>query len=150
MEASSLDKQTDAIKTFKNRDIEIILDPKTAELATPNGISTSASRLPWANADQPHAPSDWSGRKGEYLTGLIAEFAVSKQINAVLSPAHMLQEANSPWLYIDCENVESLRRRLDEMERLQQTLEKLLEDSEYIPIAQVPSKIIQRSTREIS
>ena len=114
IDASHSLRQKELIATLSNSGAEIILDTKAAELAYLAGIHSKAAQLPWANADRPHSASDWAGQKGVELTQAVADFAIAGSIDTVLSPAHMIMNAESPWLVTDLQATHNLRRALDQ------------------------------------
>ena len=113
MEASHLDRQQDILATLLDCDAEVILDTKSAELATPVGSASKANRLPWGGSKGPQQPSDWSSKNGVEKALRIAEFAVANRIDAVLSPAHLIDHNNQNWLFHDIQAIYNLRKALD-------------------------------------
>ncbi len=113
VDAGHLHRQKDLVAALLDADAEIILDTKSAELATLAGLGTKASLLPWGSPSQPHRPGDWAGVRGIDKANQIAEFSVANRVDTVLSPAHLLHEGNSHWTYVDIQAADNLRRALD-------------------------------------
>ena len=80
--------------------MDVILDPKTQESATPGGFKSQLSDLPWG-VSGPHRQSDFAGTAGKRLISALAQFALDEEFTQVMSPTHLLRSADDPWLDID-------------------------------------------------
>ena len=115
VDAAHAETQAELLDAFHQARIELVLDPRTAELGTPGGLKTSARNLPWARDDRPHLASDFSQGNVRRIVEQIAEFAVGEGARTVLSPSHLLTEISSdPWISTNAKSCEDLRLALDE------------------------------------
>ena len=97
----------------RNRHMEVVLDPHTVELATPNGFERPAlAALPWAG-HRIHRPDDFQGASVAEVSDRIAKLTVEKGFNAVLAPTHFIESSHDPWLGVDRRLTLRLRRQLD-------------------------------------
>lgn len=93
--------------------IETVLDPRSIDLSTTAGFRLSGvADLPWAPL-QPHTPTELAGPAGLLLAEALAEFAVERELSAVLAPTHIVEDLNDAWLDVDAALVRVLRRALD-------------------------------------
>lgn len=113
-EASHIGEQSELVKSLKANGCEIILDPNFAEMASLGRYESAVSKLPWANTERPWEPSDFGRVRNLDIAKLIAEFAVEQGVNVVLSPSHLLEQAENSWQRIDIELCSALRRELDQ------------------------------------
>jgi hypothetical protein len=113
IDAAHCREQRDLAAALGKQGVELVLDPKTAELATPGGSIGKARELPWAHHEsfwQPHElTQDVLRRHAEH----IAEFAVKCGASAVLAPAHFLRDDLRTWIGTDRFACELLRGALD-------------------------------------
>lgn len=114
LDANQLGRQSDLKHTLYDGGVQIILDTKSAELATNGGASSSARDLPWATPYEIQTIDDWEGSNGEERADQIAEFAVQYNVDAVLSPSHFIDEIDSPWFTADTKIVRNLRNSLNQ------------------------------------
>ena len=107
-------RETRALRDEARRSgLEVILDPRSMELATPGGFSRAPLRqLPWAG-ESIHQPHRFLDQRAPRLVEDLVRMAVEMGATAVLSPTHYLEKADSPWLGIDIEIAQHLRRTLD-------------------------------------
>src|SRR6202040_217356 len=63
--------------------------------------------------DRPWEPGDFGRTRNLDTAKAIAEFATRHSVDAVLSPAHCMDEFPNPWLSIDLRLCEELRHELD-------------------------------------
>ena len=97
----------------RKRHMEVVLDPHTVELATPNGFERPAlASLPWAG-HRIHRPDDFQGASVVEVSDRIAKLTVEKGFNAVLAPTHYIESSHDPWLGVDRRLTLRLRRQLD-------------------------------------
>jgi hypothetical protein len=112
-DAAHIGEQGDLLSTLQRAGCEIILDPNAAETATLGRFDSSVSALPWGNPDRPWEPGDFGRTRNLDAAKAIAEFATRHSVDAVLSPAHCMDEFPNPWLSIDLRLCEELRHELD-------------------------------------
>ena len=111
LDASHEDRQVDLRQELARRRFEAVLDPMAMELATPGGWERPALRaLPWAGEAR-HTPAGFGGVGA--LSDSIAEFAITKQYTAVLSPTHFIGGIDDPWFAVDRAACRRLRAQLD-------------------------------------
>jgi hypothetical protein len=93
--------------------IEVVLDPRVMELATPGGFARKNLReLPWAGVEV-HSPDYFLGSRASSLVNEVAELAVDMKVSAVLAPTHFLEGRGSRWVAVDSEAATMLREALD-------------------------------------
>lgn len=106
--------QSELLDLLHRSGVELVLDTKSAELATRGGHCGTARSLPWANPTRPHETADFASAGISECTSRIAEFAVAEGMRSVLAPTRALTRPDDPWLPIDIRSCESLRVALDE------------------------------------
>lgn len=94
------------------RKLDVILDPKTLQSATPGGFTDALGKLPWG-IGRPHLRSDFEGTSGRRLISELADFACGEGFTQVISPSHLLNSVNDHWLRLDTESTIRLRESLD-------------------------------------
>jgi hypothetical protein len=93
--------------------MEVVLDPHTVELATPNGFERPVlASLPWAG-QRIHRPNDFQGASVAEVADRIAKLTGKQGFNAVLAPTHYIESSHDPWLTVDRRLTLRLRRQLD-------------------------------------
>ncbi len=113
VDATLLGRQDELIQESQKRGLETVLDPRSSDLALARGLELSGvADLPWAPA-RPHRIEDLDGAGGLLLAEALAEFIVKESLSAVLALTHVLKDANDPWLDVDAQLVNHLRRALD-------------------------------------
>ena len=113
-DASHIVGQEEVSKHFHGKGVEIILDPKTAEMEYPASVNTSVNNLPWAAKGTTQSFGDWQSQNRYEKSQKITEFVNSAGVDAVLSPSHLITQQNSPWLRSDVEHVHELREVFDQ------------------------------------
>jgi len=112
-DASRLRHQLDFVRTLRENEVELTLDPKAAELAALTRFEGRASGAPWSDGTL-HLPNQFDEARCRRLTGEIAREAVEKQFDRVFSPTHFLKEGVlDPWFRIDMRLCQLLRESLD-------------------------------------
>ena len=113
-DASRLRHQLNFLKTLRENEVELTLDPKTAELAALTRFEGRASGAPWSDGTL-HLPDQFDGARCRRLAGEIAREAVDKQFDRVFSPTHFLREGVlDPWFGIDMRLCQLVREALDQ------------------------------------
>ncbi len=101
VDASHIEGQTSLISSLRNTGSELILDTKSAELATPGGYSATASKLAWAHKDRHQRLSDFTDKYIKNYCEKVAGFAVTHKLDVVLCPTHLITDTSSSWSKID-------------------------------------------------
>jgi hypothetical protein len=104
------------LKALKAGGIELILDPKSAELATLGGFTPRARALPWAHAERPHQPVDFTIATLTKFCERIAEFAIAHDVDVVHVPTHFIISPSGSWLGKDNQICVGIRNALDRMD----------------------------------
>jgi hypothetical protein len=113
-EASKIKHQVDFIKTLRDDKVELTLDTKAAELAALTRYQGNPSGAPWADGTL-HLPQMFDDMRCQALAEHIAQVAVERGFDRVLSPSHLLREGLlDPWFAIDKRLCEALRKALDQ------------------------------------
>lgn len=112
-DAAHIDKQIVLLRALKASGCDVILDPNFAEMAAVGRFESSVSKLPWANANAPWQPVDFGRGSNLNPARLIAEFAISRDVDAVLAPSNLTETPNDPWWDVDRALCEALRLELD-------------------------------------
>lgn len=94
--------------------LDAILDTKAMQLALPGGYTPTVAKLPWANHERMHMPTDFRGLAGRRLIAAIGDHVVERGYTEVMAPTHLLREFDDPWLVIDAESTRLLRDHLDQ------------------------------------
>lgn len=111
-DAAHVDRQRGLLKALKEAGYEIVLDTNFAELCSVGKFNGAASNLPWANKSRPWEADDLGGNRSRFLASQIADFAVERCVDAVLSPSQLI-EAKGNKLSLDADLANSLRIALD-------------------------------------
>lgn len=127
-------RHADLMTLAKDRSIDLILDPRTQELALPGGWNERLGTLSWAEEDRPHKTDDFVELPRLRLVREIAEHIVRKGYTGVLSPSHYLTSLDDGWLEVDSLACVELRR---ELRRLG------VEDVQIIYSLAVPYKLLR-------
>lgn len=114
VDAAQYDAQRDLINSLWEAGIEIILDTNVAELSSLGRFNGGARKLEWANKSRPLSPSDFIGRKKREVVKKIADFAVSRKVDTVLAPTHLISGSRDDWMNLDARLPNLLRVALDE------------------------------------
>lgn len=102
IEARYADRHKDLIAEAKKRDIDVILDPMTQQLALPGSHNDRISILPWAS-EGVHKPSDFDGDAGRQRVEALIQFAIEHGFTQLIMPSHVITGPNDPWLRRDIE-----------------------------------------------
>ena len=113
IEAGNYEAQRDLVSSVWSAGAEIVLDPTIAELSVIGRYSGACRDLPWANRERPLGPDDLRGDAGKTVARQIADFSVSRKVDVVLAPTHLLTGARDEWLALDRRICEELRIALD-------------------------------------
>lgn len=112
-DASKLKRQVDFIKTLRDDKVELTLDTKAAELAALTRYQGNPSGAPWADG-MLHLPEMFDDARCQTMAEHIAQVAVERGFDRVLSPSHLLREGLlDPWFAIDKRLCAALRNALD-------------------------------------
>lgn len=96
--------------------IDVVLDPRTMELATIGGYNPKLAKLPWAGS-KPHSIEDLRGNSGTRFVDALANHVANQAYTAILAPTHYIIGSSDPWFAIDQELTWMLRDRLDRLQR---------------------------------
>lgn len=108
-----VDFQEELRSEARQRNLEVVLDPRFMELATPVGLTDRRAALPWGSP-RPHTLSDLVGSGGGGVVEAVAEFVVANRFTAVLAPTHFLADGpQDPWFGLDLSLTRKLRDYLD-------------------------------------
>ncbi len=113
IDAAYLKRHASLIKVLQARNAEIVLDPRSAELAMPAGQRDVMQHLPWSALARESDPSGYDDAAIHGIARSIAEAAVSHGFSAVLAPAHYLSTPSDSWIDVDIELTKALRQELD-------------------------------------
>lgn len=106
-------RHTELRETAVEHQLEVVLDPRSVELATEGGFRRAGvSSLPWSLSDEPDSPSRLSGNERE-VAETIATHVVDRRYSAVLAPTHHRTNSRDEWSPIDRALTTSLREALD-------------------------------------
>ena len=100
IEAQNLDRHRELIVDARRRGLDVILDPRTQQMAFPHCLSASLSSLPWG-LDRHHGVADFDGPEGKRRAQQIVEFAATNGFTQILGPSHFLTGTNDQWLRRD-------------------------------------------------
>lgn len=98
--AAHVDRHGELIADARDRGFDVILDPKTQEMATPGAFSTSLGDVPWGGQEF-HRVQNFQGRHGRALVERIVEFAAERSFTQLIGPTHLLSGPNDLWLRTD-------------------------------------------------
>lgn len=114
LDAARLRFQKDLIAALRASGAELILDTNIAELSALGRFDGQVKTAPWASANAPLRPSDFAATSRRDVIGEIARFAIANGLDAVLSPAHFLQNGSrDEWFDVDRSSCVALRQALD-------------------------------------
>lgn len=114
-DAAYLERHRPLLKALQHRAAELVLDPRTAELAMPSGQRKTLQALPWAaNAVAPDA-GQYSAVNQDAVADSIANLAIDRGFTAVLAPTHYLAKTSDPWINVDARLTQALRESLDRL-----------------------------------
>jgi hypothetical protein len=111
-DAAHIDKQRNLLQVLKESGHEIVLDTNFAELCSVGKFGGGASSLAWANPHRPWRLDDLGGNRAKFLTSQMAEFAVERGVDVVLSPSQLI-EFKGRLPSIDAELANAMRFALD-------------------------------------
>ena len=111
-DAAHVDKQRVLLQALREAGHEIVLDTNFAELCSVGRYGGSASKLPWAHPDRPWQLDDLGGNRAKFIVSQMAEFAMERGANAILSPSQLI-EVNDRGPSVDAELANALRVALD-------------------------------------
>ncbi len=113
VDAAHIVEQKELLDSLRESNVEIILDPKVAELSTPGGFMTSARKLPWAHPERPYFVDDFDRVRISDMAERIADFSIEHQVDAVLGATRLLDGPQDKWMHVDIELCEAFRGALD-------------------------------------
>jgi hypothetical protein len=100
IDAQNVDRHRELITEARNRNYDLILDPKTQPMGFVGGHTDTLAVLPWAMGRH-HNVVDFDGAAGHTRAAQIVAMAVSNGFTQVLGPTHLLNGPNDPWLRRD-------------------------------------------------
>lgn len=104
------------IQMLQGKGGEIVLDPRTIELSSPQKCGGMAAGAPWASEEKglALAPDIFEAGHPSDIFGAIARCAVEYNVNAVLAPTHYLADPSfDGWYELDLSGCQLLRKALD-------------------------------------
>lgn len=102
--AQHANRHSELISDARDRGLDVILDPKTQEMATPGGFTSSLSGLPWADDDF-HRLSAFTGGQGRERVESVVRYAVEGGFTQLIGPTHLLNGPNDAWLRTDVQSM---------------------------------------------
>jgi len=112
-DASVAPRQNGLVQALEQHGAELILDTDVAELSSRGRFEGIARQAPWAIQGRPMRLDDFRGAGGMERISQIAIFAIEHQFGTVLSPTHLLDNAEDSAFNVDRETTEKLRAALD-------------------------------------
>lgn len=110
--AAHASRHIELIADARDRGFDVILDPKTQEMATPSGLVESLSKVSWGG-EEFHRVQRFQGRQGRTIVENIVEFAVERNFTQLIGPTHLLSGPNDIWLRTDVEAMGWTRRAIE-------------------------------------
>lgn len=113
--ATSLINAPDLLGPFTARlSCETILDPQTAEAASRAFGKSYRGKLPWTPKGRPTKADGMDEKMIVEDAVALAGFAIDRDLDVIMSPAHLLGERGEPWLPVDARACMAIRTALDE------------------------------------
>lgn len=109
------DRHSDLMTLANERQVDVILDPRSQELALEGGWSETLGSLAWGNEGGPHRLSDFNDMGRRRFVRSLAQHVVSKGYTGVLSPSHYVTSLDSGWLEVDVLSCSELRSELNRL-----------------------------------
>lgn len=109
------DRHADLVTLAKERSIDVILDPRTQELALEGGWTETLGSLPWANEDRPQSFADFKDLSRVRLIRALSQHVVDKGYTGVLAPSHYVLSPDDDWLDVDVRSCVLLRSELNKL-----------------------------------
>lgn len=100
IEAQNAGRHKDLITEARQRNLDVILDPKVQQMSFPGALTEGLAALPWG-LGRHHNVTDFEGSEGQRRAAQIVEAAASKGFTQLLGPTHLLNSANDQWLRRD-------------------------------------------------
>jgi hypothetical protein len=100
IEAHNVGRHRDLMTEARQHGLDLVLEPKVQQMALPYGNTEALATLPWASNRHQNI-TDFEGANGREKAARLVEFAVTHDFTHVLSPTHLLNGANDPWLRRD-------------------------------------------------
>jgi O6-methylguanine-DNA--protein-cysteine methyltransferase len=113
IEAQNATRHKDLITEARKRDFDVILDPKTQQMAFVGSFNDGLDQLPWGQSGRHQNLADYSGTGGEARAAKIVEYALKHNFTQILAPSHVLSGPNDPWLRRDIDMMKAVARRND-------------------------------------
>lgn len=114
IEAPYAERQKELIIEALNRNLDVVLDPKTHQSVLPGSFGSALQTLPWINSRAPLSLPDYQGETGLKRISALVEFAEKHQFTQILGPTHLLNDPNDPWFRTDINLMRSLAKRISE------------------------------------
>ena len=112
LDPTNLKRHSELRDQIRDHKMDVILDPKTQESATPGGFKQQLGELPWG-VGRPHMQSDFEDTSGKRLISTLAQFTLDEGFTQVMAPTHLLRSTDDAWLNIDVRSTQRLRDQLD-------------------------------------
>lgn len=109
------DRHSDLMALAIERQLDVILDPRSQELSLDGGWSKTLGSLAWGDQTRPHRLDDFNDVGRRRFVRALAEHVVSNGYTGVLSPSHYVSSLDSGWLEIDVRGSSELRSELDKL-----------------------------------
>lgn len=101
VEAPCVDRHRELITEARNRDFDVILDPRIQQMGLPGSYNDVLMGLPWGKSRQHHTIADFDGQSGQTRAARIVDFALNHGCTQLLGPSHLISDPNDPWLQRD-------------------------------------------------
>ena len=111
IEAQHVERHHELIVEARNREFELILDPKTQPMGCPGGHTAVLAALPWG-LERHHNLSDFDGSQGRSRAAQIVDVAARNGFTQILGPTHLLSGPHDPWLRRDITMMEWTREAI--------------------------------------
>lgn len=89
------------IAEARKRNIDVILDPKTQQMAFPGSYSSQLKALAWGGSKSHHTVADFDGEAGKAKVKALVDFARRTSVTHLFGPSHVIEDPNDAWLRRD-------------------------------------------------
>ena len=112
-EAKRVANQQELLSLVIERGLDAVLDPQTQAMATLGGYTPNMANLPWSKKRQ-HTIDDFATElQRRQMADELAQFAVRFGFTQIISPSHLVSDADDPWMKIDIDLANMVRAALD-------------------------------------
>lgn len=111
-DASRAKRHKELIDLAEKSRLECILDPCTQASATVGGYGKAYGDLPWGVGRQ-QSPSDFQGANQRRVVDSLADYIANHGFTQLITPTHLIRDAEDEWFPLDIEVAHRLREQLD-------------------------------------